>query len=164
MVLALLILLTGCDYVASPTNWRRPARLPGSPHRAVVTLLAVLLMVLSACESGLIPQAIEIGSVTDDPVSVEYGDTSEVPFSSELVRGVTSLEINAIRSECDHSFDELRIVSDTTGDVLHTRDMEDDPVCEFDRLVWDGTTLRELEDGGLLSREEPWPDDLYDDE
>lgn len=144
---------------------RQVHRLRGLTRTAnIATFVAVLALVLTGCEEHRGPEFIDVASTASEPVSYRYGSGGRI-LSEGPIRDIVTIEVNATvmvdGRECT-DFEQLRIVSDGTGDTLHTRDFKEDPVCDGDRLIWDGTTLRELDDGGLFSDPEPWPDDIYD--
>lgn len=128
-------------------------------------LILTAALMLTACEMGRGPEFIHLASTDSQPVSFEYGvEVAEGDFSTNRegpIRGLAAIEVNTANGECTHR-NQLRIISDDTGEVLHQRDLMEDPVCDGDRLVWDGAMLHKLDDGGPFSDPEPWPDDIYD--
>lgn len=126
-----------------------------------VVAVAALAVLLSGCIVAIeaSPKLFEVAS-TDGPIRLDFITAETIDVGTYRVSGVTNVDIEAISSgRCASGSPgrllRMEIVDLETHQVVHDRDLGENPACHGDRFLWNGQELVQLEEG------ESWPDDVY---
>lgn len=138
--------------------------------RRWLVAVATVGLVLGGCGFIVLKMFVEhrgelayIGATGETPVRYAFSDELEAQpddvLDSEKISGVTPVEMS---DACYDLAFYLLILDGQTGRELHRRELREQPLCQDDRLLWNGKDLLRLDDGlvfGLFG--EPWPERMY---